>query len=153
MSYDELKETVMFDLCIKVALRFVNIDDVPFSRVTLFNFQNWLLECKAQTGINLVELVFDKLTIKQINELALKTDIQRTDYTLVTSNIRKYPRAQLLIKILIRRERILDEADKDHIGKDLRPYLKTSSENYIYGLKSNELPRREARYTTLYMTT
>ncbi len=56
------------------------------------------------------------MTIKQINELALKPDIQRTDSTLVSSNIKKYSRAQLLIEILIRHERILDEADKDRIG-------------------------------------
>ncbi|MCP4473907.1 MAG: DDE transposase [Gammaproteobacteria bacterium] len=150
MSYDELMESVMFDLRIKVALGLVNIDDVPFSRATLFNFQNRLLEYEVQTGINLVELVFDKLTVKQINELALKTDIQRTDSTLVSSNIRKYSRAQLLIEILIRLERILDEADKDRIGKDLRPYLKTSSEKYIYGLKSNELPRELEKLGKVY---
>ncbi len=58
-----------------------------------------------------------------------------------SSNIRKYSRVQLLIEILIRRERTLDEADKDLIGKDLRSYLKASSEKYIYRIKSNELPR------------
>ncbi len=36
MSYDELMESVMFDLRIKVALRLVNIDDVPFSRTIFF---------------------------------------------------------------------------------------------------------------------
>ncbi len=116
MSYDELMQSVMFDLCIKVALGLVNIDDVPFSRASPFNFQNRLLEYKVQTGINLVELFFDKLAIKQLNELALKTDIQRTDSTLISCNIRKYSRSQLLIEILIRHERILDEADKDRIG-------------------------------------
>ena len=150
MSYDELMESVMFDLRIKVALGLVNIDDVPFSRATLFNFQNRLLEFEIQTGINLIELVFDKLTAKQIKKLALKTDIQRTDSTLVSSNIRKYSRVQLLIEVLIRLERVLDETDKNLIGENLRPYLKTGSEKYIYGLKSNELPRELEKLGKVY---
>ncbi len=150
MSYDELIESMMFDLRIKVALGLTNIDDVPFSRATLFNFQNRILEYENQTGINLVELVFDKLTAKQIKKLSLKTDIQRTDSTLVSSNIRKYSRVQLLIEVLIRLERVLDETDKNLIGKDLQPYLKAGSEKYIYGLKSNELPRELEKLGKVY---
>lgn len=140
ISYDELIESVMFDLRFKVALGLVRIDEVPFSRGTLFNFQNRILEHEEQTGINLIEQVFDNLTAKQIKQLALKTDIQRTDSTLICSNIRKYSRIQLLIEVLIRIERILDESDKKLISEQLEAYLKTGSEKYVYGLKSSELP-------------
>ena len=40
ISYDELMESVMFDLRFKTALGLSNIGDVPFARATLFNLQN-----------------------------------------------------------------------------------------------------------------
>jgi hypothetical protein len=150
ISYDELMESVMFDLRFKAALGLVSIDEVPFSRGTLFNFQNRILEHEQQTGINLIEQVFDNLTAKQIKQLSLKTDIQRTDSTLISSNIRKYSRIQLLIEVLIRLERILEETDKQLIGEQLQAYLKTGSDKYVYGLKSNELPRELEKLGKVY---
>lgn len=141
ISYDELMESVMFDLRFKVALGLVNIDDAPFSRGTLFNFQNRILDYEIQTGINLIEQVFDRLTAQQLKKLSLKADIQRTDSTLISSNIRKYSRVQLLIEVLIRLERILDESDKNILGESLQSYLETGSQKYVYGLKSKDLPR------------
>ena len=152
LSYDELMESVMFDLRFKVALGLIRIDEVPFSRGTLFNFQNRILEHEQQTGINLIEQVFDNLTAQQIKQLSLKTDIQRTDSTLISSNIRKYSRIQLLIEVLIRLERILDETDKQLIGEQLQAYLKTGSDKYVYGLKSNELPRELEKLGNVYYT-
>lgn len=141
ISFDELLESVMFDLRFKVALGLENIHEVPFSRATLFNFQNRILEQEQQTGINLIEQVFDSLTAQQLKQLSIKTDIQRTDSTLISSNIRKYSRIQLLVEVLIRLERILEETDKQKIGEQLQAYLKTGSGKYVYGLKSDELPR------------
>lgn len=150
ISYDELMESVMFDLRYKVALGLDNIDDVPFSRGTLFNFQNRILEHEQQTGINLIEQVFDNLTAQQIKQLSIKADIQRTDSTLISSNIRKYSRIQLLIEVLIRLERILDETDKQLIGTKLKAYLETGSGKYVYGLKSDELPRELEKLGKVY---
>jgi len=145
-----LIESVMFDLRFKTALGLVSIDDMPFSRGTLFNFQNRILAYEQQTGINLIEQVFDNLTRRQIKELSLKTDIQRTDSTLISSNIKKYSRVQLLIEVLIRLERILDETDKQRIGTQLQAYLRKGSEKYVYGLKSNELPRELEKLGKVY---
>ena len=138
ISYNELMESVMFDMRFKTALGMVSIDEQPFSRATLFNFQNRILEYEEQTGINLIEQVFDNLTAQQIKQLKLKTDIQRTDSTLISSNIKKYSRVQLLIEVLLRLERILQEEDKTQINKLLQVYLKTGSYKYVYALKSNE---------------
>ena len=152
ISYDELMESVMFDLRFKVALGLDSIDEVPFSRGTLFNFQNRILDHELQTGINLIEQVFDNLTAQQIKQLSLKADIQRTDSTLISSNIRKYSRIQLLIEVLIRLERILDETDKQLIGEQLRAYLEIGSGKYVYGLKSDDLPRELEKLGKVYLT-
>lgn len=150
LSFDELMESVLFDLRYKVALGLERIDDVPFSRATLFNFQNRILEHERQKGINLIEQVFDNLTAQQIKQLSLKTDIQRTDSTLVSSNIRKYSRIQLLVEVLIRLEKILDQKDKQQIGEQLQAYLKMGSGKYVYGLKSDELPRELEQLGKVY---
>jgi hypothetical protein len=152
ISYDELMEGVMFDLRFKAALGLLSIDEVPFSRATLFNFQNRILEYEQQTGIKLFEQVFDNLSVGQIKQLSLKADIQRTDSTLISANIRNYSRVQLLIEVLIRLERILKKTDRRQIGEQLQVYLKDGSEKYVYGLKSNELPRELEKLGKVYYT-
>ena len=150
ISYDELMESVMFDLRFKTALGLTKIDNVPFSRGTLFNFQNRILEHEQQTGINLIEQVFDNLTKQQIKELLLKANIQRTDSTLISSNIKKYSRVQLLIEVLLRLERILDKTDKALFTTKLQAYSKNGSGKYVYGLKSKDLPHELEKLGKLY---
>lgn len=150
ISYDELMESVMFDLRYKTALGLMNIGEVPFSRATIFNFQNRVLDYERQTGINLIEQVFEQLSAKQIKDLSLKADIQRSDSTLVSSNIKKYSRLQLLIEMVIRLEKILSEEDKQFIEKQLQPYLKKGTDKYIYGLKASELPHELEKLGKVY---
>jgi hypothetical protein len=152
LSYDELMESMMFDMRYKTALGLDFIDEEPFSRATLFNFQNRILEHELQTGINLIERIFDNLTAQQIKQLKLKADIQRTDSTMISSNIRRLSRVQLLIEVLIRLERILDESDKERIGEQLQVYQKTGSEKYVYAIKPGELPRELEELGKVYHT-
>lgn len=150
ISFDELVESVMFDLRFKTALGLEYINAMPFSRATIFNFQNRVLQHEEQTGINLIEQVFDKLSAKQIKQLFLKADIQRTDSTLISSNIRKYSRIQLLVEVLIRLERILEKSDLQSIGELLQAYLGKGSHKYVYGLKSGDLPRELEKLGQVY---
>ena len=152
ISYDELMESVMFDLRFKTALGLSSIGEVPFSRATVFNFQNRVLDYELQTGIKLLERVFDNLTEQQIKDLSLKADIQRSDSTLVSSNIKKYSRLQLLIEVLLRLERILKEEDKQFIGEKLGPYITKGSDKYIYGLKAKEVPHELEKMGKVYWT-
>ena len=150
ISFDELMECIMFDLRYRVALGLTNIDTSPFSRATIFNFQNRVLEYEQQTGTNLIEQVFDSLTALQLKQLSIKTDIQRTDSTMISSNIRKYSRVQLLIEVLIRLERILDATDKQSIVSQLHEYLRAGSGKYVYALKPSELPRELEKLGKVY---
>jgi hypothetical protein len=150
ISYDELMESVMFDLRYKIALGLTDITDIPFSRATLFNFQGRVCAHEQQTGENLIEKVFDNLSAKQLKQLEIKTDIQRTDSTLVASNIRRYSRLQLLIEVLLRLERILDERDKAKLGKLIEPFVKKRSEKYIYALKAADIPHELSKLGKIY---
>ena len=151
-SYDELMESIMFDMRTKVALGLSSIDYKPFSRATIFNFQNRLLDYEQKTGINLFEKTFDNLTAKQLKELKIKTDIQRSDSALISSNIRKYSRIQLLIEVLLRLSRIFDNEDKDTLSTHIEPYSAEGSEKYVYKLKSSDLTHELEKLGKLYST-
>ncbi len=150
ISFTELMESIMFDLRMKVALGLENIDDVPFSMATIFNFQNRLYAYEQETGINLIEKVFDRLSAKQMKQLSLKADIQRTDSTLVSSNIKKYSRIQLLIEIILRLLRILDEEDKKRFSEKFKDYTKEGSQKYVYKLKAKDLSHELNKIGKLY---
>lgn len=150
ISYDELMESVMFDLRYKTALGLSDIGEIPFSRATLFNFQNRILDYQQQTGLNLIEQVFDNLSAEQMKKMSVKADIQRSDSTLISSNIKKYSRLQLLIEVLVRLDRILEEPDMQFIGEQLKPYLKKGTDKYIYRLKANQLPHELEKLGKVY---
>ncbi len=149
-SFDELIENVMFDLRMKVAIGLPTISEMPFVRATLFNFQNRMLAYENESGINLIETVFDNLTKEQLAQLKIKTDIQRTDSTLVSSNIKRYGRVQLIVETLLRLERILEEDDKKKYYSSIQEYSKYGSEKYIYKLSPADIPHELQKLGELY---
>jgi len=149
-SYDELMASIMFDMRTKIALGLSSIDYKPFSRATIFNFQNRLSYYEQETGINLLERTFDNLTAGQLKKLKIKTNIQRTDSGLISSNIRKYSRVQLLIEVLLRLSRLFDDADKDVLSEQIKPYSKLGSQKYVYTLKSSDLTHELKKLGKLY---
>jgi len=75
---------------------FISIDITPFSRVTIFNFQNRLAEYKQEPGVNLLEKAFDSLTAGQLKKLKIKTDIQIRMYLELLKNKRNKSAITLL---------------------------------------------------------
>ncbi len=151
-SYDELMSSIMFDLRAKAAFGLSEIDYKPFSRATLFNFQNRLSDYEQETGINLLEKTFDNLTASQLKTLKIKTNIQRSDSTLISSNIRKYSRIQLLVEVLLRLSRLFDDADKDVLSAQIKPYSKLGSQKYVYQLKPSDFTHELKKLGELYYT-
>lgn len=149
-TYEELFENIHFNLLTKTALGLKKIDEVPFCPATIFNFQNRLAKHYSETGENLLEKEFDNLTAEQIKELKIKTNIQRTDLFFAASNIRNYSRLQLLVEMLIRLYRILDETDKEYFRDLLEPYVNNTSENYIYNIKASEIPHHIKKLGNIY---
>ncbi len=149
-SYDELIESIMFDLRTKAALGLSSLNSRPFSRATIFNFQNRLSAYEEKTGVNLLEKTFDNLTAKQLKELKIKTDIQRSDSTLLSSNIKRYGRVELLIEVLLRLSRIFDSEDKEKLSSEISPYKTKGSDKYVYKIKSRDLPHELEKLGKLY---
>ena len=143
-------EQIDFNLLTRTALGLNKMDDMAFCEATFFNFQNRLLKHFTETGENLLERVFDGLTQEQLKKLKIKTDIQRSDSFMAMSNIRNYGRVQLLIEMLIRLYRVLQEEDQERFQDKLREYTKQTSGQYIYQLERAEIPRELEKLGELY---
>ena len=150
LTYEKLFDNIKFNLLTKLALGLQTLDEVPFSEATIFNFQNRLSGYFIETGKNLFEKVFDHLTEKQLKELKLKTDIQRTDSFQAASNIRKYTRLQLLVEMLIRIHRVITEEDQRKYEELFSPYVKKTSGQFLYRLSSENIPNEYERIGKVY---
>jgi hypothetical protein len=153
-TFEELFEHIDFDLLTRAALGLRTFEATPFVPSTLFDFQRRLFAHQLLTGENLFETVFDHLTSAQLEELKLKTSIQRTDSVMLASNIRDYSRLQLLIEVVLRLHRVLSDADKAAVKDWLAPYRNQSSSKYLYRLDRaaipDELSKLGQSYHTLY---
>jgi hypothetical protein len=150
-SYAELLKRMKFDILTKTALGLDTFSEIPFDETTIFNFQNRLAGYSSQTGINLFERVFDNLTVDQIKQLKLKTNIQRTDSVMADSNIRTYSRLQLLVEVLLRFWRILSDEDKSYCSERLSEYLKfKTSGQYIYALHHADFVKEIEKIAEIY---
>lgn len=149
-TIEELFDRIDFDLRVRTALGLHNLEDTPFCAATYFNFQNRLLKYFTETGDNLIEKVFDKLTTEQLKKLKIETDIQRMDSFQAMSNIRTYSRTQLLVEMLIRLYRILSVVDQQKFKEMLVPYISQTSGKFIYGLKRSEITHELEKLSIVY---
>ena len=65
MTYEQLFNSIKFNLLTKIALGLNTLDEVPFSEASLYNFQNRINSHYVKTGENLFTRRFDYLTEKQ----------------------------------------------------------------------------------------
>jgi hypothetical protein len=149
-TYEQLFKNLSFNILTKTALGLDSLSDLPFDDATIFNFQNRLLSYEVETGENLLETVFSNLTQDQLKRLKLKTNIQRSDSVMASSNIRGYSRLQLLIEVLIRLWRILDDDDKELFKSKFSNYIDKSSGQYIYKILASDLPREISQIAEIY---
>lgn len=153
-TINELLDRIDFDLLTRTALGMNTFEETPFCHATYFNFQNRLLNHFLKTGENPIDRVFDKMTVSQLSALKIKTDIQRMDSFQAMSNIRSYSRIQLLIEVLLRLHRCLNETEQQRFWDLLSPYLRQTSSHYVYDLKradmTHELEKLAEAYHTIY---
>lgn len=149
-TYEQLFKNLKFNILTRAALGLDNLSVVPFDESTMFAFQNRLSLHFVETGVNLLEQVFDKLTATQIKTLKIETDIQRSDSVMASSNIRSYSRTQLLIEVLIRFWKILSQADKTLYKEHFCNYVNKSSGQFIYKLKASDIPCELDKIAELY---
>ena len=149
-SYSEMFSQIQYNVAIRTALGLFSFYGMPFSKSTIFDFQNLIYDYELKTGTKLFEQVFDDLVHKQIKQYKIKTDILRTDSFMIDSNIRRYGRLQLLIEILKRLYKVLRKDDKKKFRELFSPYLHLSSEHYLYKLGSNTVSSELTKIADIY---
>ena len=132
----QLEEQLAYNVQVRYALGYRDLaQPVPELR-TVYNFRRRVAAYMQETGINLIEQVFEQMTDEQIAVLALKTDKLRVDSTLVASNIREMSRLQLLVEVLQRVWRMLNAEDRARYEVDFEAYIKGTSGQYTYRIES-----------------
>ena len=134
----ELEEQMAFNLQVRYAVGYRDLAAGHFELRTLYNFRQKVAQYMQETGENLLERVFEQVTDEQIEALALKTGKLRMDSLQIGSNIRQMSRLQLLVEVVQRIWCMLSEVDQFRYKTDFAAYLKGTSGQYVYHLKSGE---------------
>jgi hypothetical protein len=139
-TFEELLDRVAFDLKVRAALGVWSLDEAPFCRATLFNFQKRLRDHLVASGQDKFQAVFDRLSQEDLEEFGLKATIQRCDSTQVGSNIRDYTRIELLVEVVLRMWRVLGEAHQAEHGERFAPFVAAkSSGQFLYRLRRSDI--------------
>jgi len=137
---EEMYEHYLFDLQTRHALGLDQLGEAHFELRTVYNFRQRLSQYMQEKGVNLLDRAFEQVTDEQIAAFQLKTGQQRMDSVMLASNIRQRGRLQLLVEVMQRVERMLNEADQTRYAELFAPYLQGHSGHYIYRLKNEEFP-------------
>ena len=148
-SDEEMYDHFCYDVQVRYALGYRDLSEGHFELRTMYNFRRRVTQHMQETGENLFEQVFERISDEQIAAFELKTDKLRMDSTMIASNIRKMTRLQLLVEVLQRVYRMLAETDQQQYAEVFEPYLKGSSGQYIYHLKGEDVTEHLQRIGAL----
>jgi hypothetical protein len=134
----ETYEAFLYNMQVRFALGYDEFVKGDFDLRTLYYFRERLSRYMQETGINLLEKAFEKVTDQQIAAYQLKTGKQRMDSTQIASNIRVMGRLQLLVEVLQRVYRMLTKEDQYHYAEEFAPYIRGHAGQYVYHLKGQD---------------
>lgn len=144
-SDEEMYDAFCFDLQVRRAVGYCNLHEGQFDLRTVYNFRRRLSKHMQESGENLIEQSFEKATDEQIEVFRLKTGKVRMDSTDIASNIRNMSRLHLLVEVVQRVHRMLGENDRALYADAFAPYMKGSSGQYVYRVKSADGPAHMQR--------
>lgn len=149
-SHKMLFDNLEYNVLTRRAFGVYGLGERFFSETTFYNFQKKLTEYWLNTGVNLFELTFNKLTSEIVKKLEIKTGILRIDSFQAMSNIASYTKLRLLIELLRRVFRVLDEEEQDKYHELFSPYLKVSSGKFVYRLNKEDYSTRLEELAIVY---
>ena len=137
-SDEELYDQFSYDVQVRYALGYHQLGDGDFDLRSLYYFRERVSRYMQETGINLIEKAFERVTDQQIRAYQLKTGKQRMDSTQIASNIREMSRLQLLVEVLQRVQRMLSEPDQAEYSEALAPFIQGHAGQYVYHIKGED---------------
>ena len=142
LSDERLYEQFLFNLKFRFALGLRDFDEGNFELRTIYNFRAALSAYEETHGVNLIQKASEQITDEQLKQFQIKTGLQRMDSTMVQSNIRKMSRLQLLVEIIQRLFRMLNEKEQKESEELFGAYVKEDSLHYCYRVNRDELDER-----------
>lgn len=137
-SDEELYDGFLYNVQVRYALGIRELGESEFDLRTLYYFRERLNRYMQEKGENLLTKAFEQVTDAQVAAFKLKTGMQRMDSTQVASNIREWGRMQLLVTVLQRLYRMLNETDQSIYQEAFQPYVREHAGHYMYRLKKGE---------------
>ena len=147
---EELYDNFSYDIQVRYALGYRQLGEGDFDLRTLYYFRERLSRHMQKEGGNLLEQVFMQVTDAQLAAYQVKTGKQRMDSFQIASNIRQMGRVQLLVEVLQRTHRMLNEADQQRYAEDFATYLKGHAGHYVYRMKGEEVAPHLQRIGEFY---
>ena len=145
----QLADRMAFDLQVRHAL---GLDDlameVPELR-TLYNWRRRVREHAETTGTNLFKQVCEQVTDDQLEAMKLKTEWQRVDSTQILSNLARLSRLELIISVVQKLWRALDEAARSPWKTLAEFYVSGRPYQVCYGIKHDEMDAHLSRLGSL----
>lgn len=139
---EELYQSFMFDLQVRYAVGYEQLGEGYFAIRTLYGLRRRLREHMQKSGENLLDKVFVQITDQQRKALSVKSDKLRMDSTQIASHIYKYSRIELLVEILQRVHRMLNESERERLGDMLAPYMESDGHSFTYRLRREDAETR-----------
>lgn len=138
-SDEEVYDEYTYDMQVRYAVGVHQLGEQDFDLRTLYYFRERLSRMAQETGRDLITEAFEAMTDGQAKRLKVRLGKQRMDSVLISSNIRRMSRLQLLVEVLQRVHRMLSEEDKRKWEKDFTPYLEGSSGKFVYQVKGKDV--------------
>lgn len=150
-TFEELLDRIAFDLKVRAALGLWSLDEEPFCRATLFNFQRRMRDHMVVTGQDKFQALFDRLSEEDLERWGLNASIQRSDSTQIGSNIRQYTRIELLVEVVLRVWRVLSEAHQADYGGRFAAFVRAKTAGqFLYRLNKSEIEPTLEQLAHLY---
>lgn len=144
-SDEQLYDEFLYNVQVRYALGYHKLGEGEFDLRSLYYFRQRLSQYMQKEGVNLLERAFEQITDQQLAKFQLKTGKQRMDSTQIASNIRQHGRLQLLVEVLQRIPRMLNEADQARYAELLKPFMQGHPGWYVYQMKLSEFPEHIRR--------
>lgn len=137
LTDEQLLERYHFDLLIRRSLGLKDLNEHILADRTLYYFRSSVAEYELTHGENLVMQVFKDGRDKIIEELGIKTGLQRTDSTLIGANIKKMNRLMLFHKVL---SNFVNDllSFKISISEVIEKLVKDDEDAFTYRLKKDK---------------
>jgi len=138
LSDEQLYDRYHFDYTYQRALGVEDIEKYTFAIRTIYHFRERLAKYEMQTGENLMLDVFKSGRDKIIEELGIRTGLQRTDSVLIQANIKRMSRLSLFHKVFSNVVKELQDK-KIPLSEKYTDLTKDDEDGFTYRLSSEKV--------------